>query len=87
MGKGITAELNKIIDQPGQAHKLAQAVIDIALSTRPDRLPALSIALDRTDGKVPDIKKVQGLMISLTGDDMAKLSQQISDAETLLLEE
>ncbi len=46
-----------------------------------------NIYLDRTDGKVPDIKKVQGLIVTITGDDMAKLSQQIRDAETELLED
>ena len=45
-----------------------------------------NIYLDRTDGKVPDIKLIKGMIVSITGDGMAKLSQQILDAETLLLD-
>ena len=86
-GKSITAELNKIIARPGKAQELAQALVDMATDKHNRaQLPAISITLDRTDGKVPDVKLIKGMIVSITGDDMAKLSQQILDAEKLLLD-
>ena len=82
-GKSITAELNKIIGQGGKAQELAQALVDMATDKHNRaQLPAISITLDRTDGKVPDIKLIKGLVVSITGDDMAKLSQQLPKTAT-----
>ena len=86
-GTSITAELRKIVERDGKAQEVAQALVDMATDKHNRaQLPAIQTTLERTDGKVPDIKLIKGLVVSITGDDIAKLSQQILDAETLLLD-
>ena len=55
-GKSITAELRKLIDQGDTAKELADILY---IMSRKD-LPALKELLDRTDGKVTDVHKIEG---------------------------
>ena len=55
-GKSITAELRKLIDKGDTAEELA----DILYRMSRKDLPALKELLDRTDGKVLDVHKIEG---------------------------
>ena len=55
-GKSITAELRKLIDKGDTAEELA----DILYRMSRKDLAALKELLDRTDGKVTDVHKIEG---------------------------
>lgn len=59
-GKSITAELRKLIDKGTNAEDMAQILYDLA-KNKLDRsqIAALKELLDRTDGKVADVHKIE----------------------------
>lgn len=59
-GKSITAELRKLIDKGTNAEDMAQVLYDMAKKLNPSQIAALKELLDRTDGKVTDVHKLEG---------------------------
>ena len=55
-GRSITAELRKLLDQGETASELA----DVLYRMSKKDLPALKELLDRTDGKVTDVHRIEG---------------------------
>ena len=59
-GTSITAELRKIIAEPGKAKSLAEVLISIAENPHNKyQLAAIEMALNRADGKVKDVLSVE----------------------------
>ena len=60
-GKSITAELRKLLDDGTVAEDIAKALIRLARDTSfKGNVAALRELLDRTDGKVADVHKIEG---------------------------
>ncbi len=60
-GKSITAELRKLIDSGTNAEDAAKILYEMAKTKQGrDQLAALKELLDRTDGKVMDVHRLEG---------------------------
>ncbi|KKM92429.1 hypothetical protein LCGC14_1218500 [marine sediment metagenome] len=78
-GTSITAELRKIIGEEGKAKQMAEALVSIAENPHSKyQLAALSLALDRTDGKVKDVIAVEG---DVSAELLVKLLKQVETKE------
>lgn len=59
-GKSITAELRKLIDSGTTAEELARVLLELGKKSTRNQIAALKELLDRTDGKVMDVHKIEG---------------------------